>query len=44
MSEISKPCSWWRSYFKRYGCKWDIIWKHAAEEHYIDITKPKKEE
>lgn len=24
-----------RAYFKRYGWKWDVIWKHAAEEGLI---------
>lgn len=37
MSSSYRPCRWWRSYFKRYGWKWDVIWKHAAEEHFIDM-------
>lgn len=35
MANSLRPCRWWRSYFKRYGWKWDIIWKHAAEEGFI---------
>lgn len=35
MANSLRPCSWWRSYFKCYGWKWNIIWKHAAEEGLI---------
>lgn len=38
MSSSYRPCRWWRAYFKRYGWKWNVIWKDAAEKHYIDIT------
>ena len=38
MASSIRPCRWWRAYFKRYGWKWDVIWKHAAEEHYIDFS------
>jgi hypothetical protein len=37
MANSLRPCRWWRAYFKRYGWKWNIIWKHAAEEHLIDM-------
>lgn len=35
MASSRRPCRWWRSYFKRYGWKWNIIWKQAAKEGYI---------
>lgn len=44
MAKSSKSCSWWRSYFKRYGWKWDIIWRHAAKEGFIRIGEERGEE
>lgn len=42
MAKSFKSCRWWRSYFKRYGWKWDIIWKHAAEDGFIRLGNKEK--
>lgn len=31
----SMSCRWWRSLFKNFGWRWDLIWRIINDDHFI---------
>lgn len=39
MAKLCYSCSWWRSFFKYYGWKWNVIWDVVADYGFVKIDK-----
>ena len=35
------PCRWWRSFFKNFGWRWDLIWKIVTDDRFATIKEDK---